>query len=164
MWSSFLRMNLFRTQACSQVFLRGGAIQRPDGPNGTERASLWGRGRGALVVAPFERVSVSQLGGSGGMLPLKFLNLSPLEMARNAFKTNMVWWNLYTFSNKKCRHKKLFSTKRMIQQLFSEPSTLFDNGSLPPCWSKQLMRLANKNIVLFLVLHCRAGILIRKLN
>ena len=85
-------------------------------------------------------------------------------MARNAFKTNMVWWNLYTFSNKKCRHKKLFSTKPMIQQLFSEPSTLFDNGSLPPCWSKQLIRLANKNLVLFLVLHCWAGILIIKLN
>ena len=72
-------MNLFRTQARSQVFLRGGAIQRPDGPNEAERASLQGRGRGALVVAPFERVSVSQLGRSGGMLPLKFLNLSPLK-------------------------------------------------------------------------------------
>ena len=47
-------------------------------------------------------------------------------MARNAFKTNMVWWNLYTFSNKKPREKKIFSIKSM---------TLLDNGSLAPCWT-----------------------------
>ena len=27
-------------------------------------------------------------------------------MAGNTFKTNMVYWNLYTFKNKKRRHKK----------------------------------------------------------
>ena len=32
----------FAQQACSQVFLRGGAIQGGGGPNETRRASLWG--------------------------------------------------------------------------------------------------------------------------
>ena len=66
-------------------------------------------------------------------------------MAGNAFKTNMVWWNLYTSATKNVAIKKHFSTKRMIQQLFSEPSTLFDNGSLPPFWTKQLMREGTKS-------------------
>ena len=32
----------FAQQACSQVFLRGGAIQGGGGPNETRGASLWG--------------------------------------------------------------------------------------------------------------------------
>ena len=32
-------------------------------------------------------------------------------MAENAIKTKMVWWNLYTFNNKKCRPKKTFLHK-----------------------------------------------------
>ena len=45
---------------------------------------------------------------------------------------------LIYFQQQKRRHKKiLFSTKRMIQQqVFSEPSTLFDNGNLAPRWTK----------------------------
>ena len=45
-------------------------------------------------------------------------------MVGNAFKTEIGWWNLYTFSNKKRREKKIFSIKRM---------TLLDNGSLALC-------------------------------
>ena len=63
----------------------------------------------------------------------------PSEMARNAFKTNMVWWNLNTISNKKRRHKKNFSPQNAWynnNSIFSKPSTLFDNGSLTPCWTK----------------------------
>ena len=48
-------------------------------------------------------------------------------MAGNVFKTKIGWWNLYTFSNKKRREKKIFFIKRM---------TLLDNGSLAPCWTK----------------------------
>ena len=50
----------------------------------------------------------------------------------------MVWWDLYTFSNIKRRHKNTFLQKKLMiqQQLFSEPSTVFDNESLAPCWTK----------------------------
>ena len=44
--------------------------------------------------AHFECVRVSQLEGSGVLWDV-------LEMAGNAFKTNRVWWNFYTFSNEK---------------------------------------------------------------
>ena len=46
-------------------------------------------------------MSMSQLGGSGDILPRKIFKLKSSEMAGNAFKTNMVCENLYTFSNKK---------------------------------------------------------------
>ena len=62
----------------------------------------------------FERVNVSHLGGSWGMLPQQIFNFKPSEIAGNAFKTNMVWWNLHTFKNKKSRHKKKFSTKSCV--------------------------------------------------
>ena len=47
-------------------------------------------------------------------------------MAGTAFKTKIVGWTLYTFSNKKRREKKIFSVKRI---------TFLDNGSLAPCWT-----------------------------
>ena len=40
----------FAQQACSQVFLRGGAIQGGGGPNETRGASLWGWVGGGGVV------------------------------------------------------------------------------------------------------------------
>ena len=46
-------------------------------------------------------MSMSQLGGSGDILPRKIFKLKSSEMAGNAFKTNMVCENLFTFSNKK---------------------------------------------------------------
>ena len=61
-----------------------------------------------------ERVNVSHLGGSWGMLPQQIFNFKPSEIAGNAFKTNMVWWNLHTFKNKKSRYKKKFSTKSCV--------------------------------------------------
>ena len=39
-------INRKRNQARSQVVLRGGAIQRGDGPNEVGEASLWGGGGG----------------------------------------------------------------------------------------------------------------------
>ena len=53
----------------------------------TESRSKFAVGGGAH----FERVSVSQLGGSGAMLPWQMFRFKPSEMAGNAFKTNMVW-------------------------------------------------------------------------
>jgi len=41
--------------------------------------------------AHFKGISMSQLGGSGGMLIWKILKFRPSEMAGNAFKTNIVW-------------------------------------------------------------------------
>ena len=78
-------------QACSQVCLRGGAIQHGDGPERVWRGKSLGRGelclsenelcsKFAIGGTHFECISMSQLGGS-----------RPSEMAGNAFKTNMVW-------------------------------------------------------------------------
>ena len=74
--------------------------------------------------AHFERVSASELEGrSEDMLLGKIFKFKPFEMAGNAFKTNMVWWNLYTFNNNKRRikntflHKELCSFKRSAQIL-----------------------------------------------
>ena len=55
----------------------------------------------ALGGAHFERVSVSELGGSGGMLPRKGFKFKPSEMAGNAFKTNMAWRKLIYFQQQK---------------------------------------------------------------
>ena len=56
----------------------------------------------AIGGAHFECISVSQLGGS-----------RPSEMAGNAFKTNMVWWN-YILSTKNIAIKKRFSKKTCV--------------------------------------------------
>ena len=56
----------------------------------------------AIGGAHFECISVSQLGGS-----------RPSEMAGNAFKTNMVWWN-YIRSTKNIAIKKRFSKKTCV--------------------------------------------------
>jgi len=90
-WAS----NPLSMQARSQVVLRGGAIQRGDGPNEVGR-ELWlseteNCSKFATGGAHFERVSVSQLGGSGGILLRKIFKFKHSEMAGNAFKTNMVW-------------------------------------------------------------------------
>ena len=81
--------------------------------------------------AHLERVSVSQLGGFvRSMLPRETF-MKWLEM-----HLKLTWCDeAYILSaTKDVAIKKLFSTKRMIQQqVFSEPSTLFDNGSLAPC-------------------------------
>ena len=61
------------------------------------------------------------------MFQLWLSETKPSEMDRNAFKTNMVWWNLNSIGNKKRRPKKTFLHNR---------STLFDNGSLAPCWTQ----------------------------
>ena len=45
-------INRKRNQARSQVVLRGGAIQRGDGPNEVGGASLWGGGGGNPTGAP----------------------------------------------------------------------------------------------------------------
>ena len=79
---------------------------------------------------------VSARGGGGGRGALWLSETKPSEMARNAFRTNMVWWNLNTISNKKRRHKKNVSPQNAWynnNSIFSKPSTLFDNGSLTPC-------------------------------
>ena len=46
----------------------------------------WGGGGGVY----FERVNVSHLGASWGMLPRRSFYFKPSEMAGNAFETNMV--------------------------------------------------------------------------
>ena len=51
--------------------------------------------------AHFKRVSVSQLLGSGGMLPRKSFKFKPSEMAGSAFKTNLVWRKLIYFQQQK---------------------------------------------------------------
>ena len=56
----------------------------------------------AIGGAHLECISVSQLGGS-----------RPSEMAGNAFKTNMVWWN-YILSTKNIAIKKRFSKKTCV--------------------------------------------------
>ena len=71
--------------------------------------TIWGRGE-----VDFERVNVSHLGLSGGMLPRNIFNFKPSEMAANAFKTNMVWWNLYAFNNIKSRYKNIFSPQSRL--------------------------------------------------
>ena len=92
----------------------------------TSRQTKWGwRGK-------------SLRGWGGGREPW-LSETKPSEMARNAFKTNMVWWNLNSITNKKRRHKKNFSPQNAWynnNSIFSEPLTLFDNGSLTPCWTK----------------------------
>ena len=45
-------INRKRNQARSEVVLRGGAIQRGDGPNEVGGASLWGGGGNATVAPP----------------------------------------------------------------------------------------------------------------
>ena len=69
----------------------------------------WGRG-----VVDFERVNVSHLGASWGMLPRRSFYFKPSEMAGNAFK--LTWWGeTYILStDKKSRHKKIFSTKSCV--------------------------------------------------
>ena len=58
---------------------------------GWSRPSDKGWGGGHLQLgAHFKGVSMSQLGGSGGMLVCKILKFKPSEMAGNAFKTNIV--------------------------------------------------------------------------
>ena len=49
------------------------------------------------------------------MIPRKIFKFKPTEMAGNVFKTNMVWWELYTFNNKKTSpYKERFSTKSCV--------------------------------------------------
>ena len=48
------------------------------------------------------------------MLPGKIVKFKPSEISGNAFETNIVWGNLYTFNNKKVATKKLFSTKSCV--------------------------------------------------
>ena len=72
--------------------------------------TIGGRGRGFDL----ECVDVCHLRLSVGMLPRNIFNFKPSEMAANAFKTNMVWWNLYTFNNKKSRYKNIFSPQSRL--------------------------------------------------
>ena len=61
--------------------------------------------------AHFKRVSVSQLLGSGGMLPRKSFKFKPSEMAGNAFKTNLVWRKHIFSATKNVAIKKRFLHK-----------------------------------------------------
>ena len=73
--------------------------------------------------------SVSHRGWSGGMLPGKFLNLSPLKWLEINIKNQngVVKLGILSTSRNVAIKKKTVSTKRMIQQqLFSQPSTFFD--------------------------------------
>ena len=69
-------------------------------------------------------------------------------MAGNAFKTRHGVVKLSATEKVSNKKKKLFFTKRMMQQhLFSEPSTLFDNGSLPPCWTRAADALSEQKSI-----------------
>ena len=72
---------------------------------------------GHYINAHFEQVSVSQLGGPEVCPPENLIfksKSSKMALTGNAFKTNMVWWNLYTFSN-----KKAVSLKQEFYYLFA---------------------------------------------
>ena len=71
----------------------------------------WGGG-GAVVY--FERVNVSHLGATWDMLPRKILILSPPKWLEMHLK--LTWWGeTYILStNKKSRHKNIFSTKSCV--------------------------------------------------
>ena len=68
----------------------------------------WGRG-----VVDFERVNVSHLGASWGMLPRKILILSPPKWLEMHLK--LTWWGeTYILStDKRSRHKKNFLHKEL---------------------------------------------------
>ena len=57
-----------------------------------------------IGVAHFERVSVSHLGG-------KIYKFKPLKWLEMHLEVTCVVKIIYTFNDKKRRHKKLFSTK-----------------------------------------------------
>ena len=62
----------FAQQACSQVFLRGGAIQGGGGPNETRGASLWGRvggGGGSELGSESLRLYCERFAGKHGYFP-----------------------------------------------------------------------------------------------
>ena len=72
-----------------QVSRKGGEVWLSETElHGKFTIGLGGVGGG---VVDFERVNVSHLGGSWGMLPQKIFNFKPSEIAGTAFKTNMVW-------------------------------------------------------------------------
>ena len=109
-------------QACSQVFLRRGAIQRADGPNEAEAKGQVSRGGGGggggfgcrrlncavSLQLGGSRVNVRQLGGPGACSPGKLLNLSPLKWLEMHLKLSWCGEDIYTFSDKKRHHKKSF--------------------------------------------------------
>ena len=71
-----------------QVSSKGGELWLSETElHGKFTIGWWGGGG----VVDFERVNVSHLEGSWGMLPQKIFNFKPSEIAGNAFKTNMVW-------------------------------------------------------------------------
>ena len=71
------------------------------------------------------------------MLTQKMFKFKPSKMARNAFKTNMVWLNLYqTISNKKRHHKKKEKKK-------------YNNNN-----SVNLQLCSIKEVLLHVELHC----------
>ena len=65
-------------------------------------------------------------------------------MAGNAFKTNMVWWNLYTFNKKKRRLKKTFPHKKVC--IFSFKGVLISSKQHKKSWVQHVKADGNSHI------------------